>query len=144
MTLQGEYVNSTLDNTHLVSGKQKNSTIQSYYVQGSWFVTGERTVYRKERGLWASQSLRGEWGALELAVRYDFAENMAQSLIADPCGTGTSKCQVEVITLGAQLVCSQGVRFMLNYYLTKASIGNSGPGTPNRRDSPSYFHSVPS
>jgi phosphate-selective porin OprO/OprP len=139
VTLQGEYVNSTLDDTHLVSGKQKNSTIQSYYVQGSWFVTGERTVYRKERGALGKPKPRGEWGALELAVRYDFAENMAQSLIADPCGTGTSKCQVEVITLGANWYVRKGLRFMLNYYLTKASIGNSGPGTPNREDSPAVL-----
>ena len=139
VTLQGEYVNSTLDDTHLVSGGQKDSAIQSYYVQGSWFVTGERTIYRKERGALGKPKPKGKWGALELAVRYDFAENLAQSLIADPCGTGTSKCQVEVITLGANWYVRQGLRFMLNYYLTEASIGNSGPGTPNRKDSPSVI-----
>ena len=78
-----------------------------------------------------------ESGALELAVRYDFAENMTQSLGADPCHTGTSKCEVTVITLGANWYPRQGVRFMLNYYITEAAIGNMGPGTPNRTDNPS-------
>lgn len=139
VALQGEYVNSTLDDTHLVSGIQKNSTIQAYYVQGSWFVTGEKAIYRKERGALGKPKPGGKWGALELAVRYDFAENTAQSLSADPCGTGTSKCQVEVITLGVNWYVRQGLRFMLNYYITEAAIGNTGPGTPNRRDSPAVL-----
>jgi phosphate-selective porin OprO/OprP len=139
VSLQGEYVNSTLDDTHLVSGTQKNSTIQAYYVQASWFVTGERTIYRKERGALGKPKPSGKWGAVELAARYDFAENMTQSLNADPCGTGTSKCQVEVITLGVNWYVRQGLRFMLNYYITEAAIGNTGPGTPNRRDSPSVL-----
>lgn len=139
VTLQGEYVNSTLDDTHVVSGMQKNSTIQAYYVQGSWFVTGERTIYRKERGALGKPKPGGKLGALELAVRYDFAENTAQSLSADPCGTGTSKCQVEVITLGINWYVRQGLRFMLNYYITEAAIGNTGPGTPSRRDSPAVL-----
>lgn len=136
VTLQGEYVNATLDNTHLVAGAQKNSTIQAYYVQASWFVTGEKSIYRKERGAFGKPKPNGKWGALELAVRYDFAENMTQSLGADPCHTGTSKCEVTVITMGANWYPRQGVRFMLNYYVTDAAIGNMGPGTPNRTDNP--------
>ncbi|HET7061165.1 MAG TPA: porin [Nitrosospira sp.] len=139
VTLQGEYVNSTLDDTHQVSGIQKNSRVQAYYVQASWFVTGERVIYRKERGALGKPKPKGKWGALELAFRYDVAENTTQSLTADPCGTGTSKCEVTVITLGANWYVRQGLRFMLNYYITEAAIGNMGPGTPNRTDQPSVI-----
>ncbi len=101
--------------------------------------TGERAIYRKDRGAFGKPKPISKWGALELAVRYDSAENTSQSLNADPCRTGTSKCQVEVITLGANWYVRQGLRFMLNYYFTEAAIGNTGVGTPNRTDSPSVI-----
>lgn len=134
VTLQGEYANSRLDNTHLVAGVPKDSTIQAYYVQASWFVSGERSIYRKERGAFGKPDPISKWGALELAVRYDLAENTNQSLAADPCRTGTSKCQVQVITLGANWYVRRGLRFMLNYYITEAAIGNAGMGTADRKD----------
>jgi phosphate-selective porin OprO/OprP len=136
VTVQGEYANSRLDNTHLVGGAQKDSTVQAYYVQASWFVTGEKALYRKDRGTFGKPKPTSKLGALELAVRYDVAENTTQSLIADPCRTATSKCQVEVITLGANWYVRPGLRFMLNYYVTEASIGNAGAGTTNRKDEP--------
>jgi phosphate-selective porin OprO/OprP len=139
VTLQGEYANVKLDNTHLVGGAQKNSHVQAFYVQASWFVTGERTIYRKERGAFGKPKPISKWGALELAARYDLAKNTDQNPGADPCRTGTSKCEVQVITLGANWYVRQGLRFMLNYYLTEAAIGNAGAGTPNRTDSPSVI-----
>ena len=137
VTLQGEYANSKLDNTHLAGGTQKDSHIQAYYVQASWFVTGERTIYRKDRGAFGKPKAISKCGAVELAGRYDLAENTNQSLAADPCRTGTSKCEVQVITLGVNWYVRQGLRFMLNYYITEAAIGNAGAGTPDRKDNPS-------
>ncbi|SFN32083.1 phosphate-selective porin OprO and OprP [Nitrosospira briensis] len=139
VTLQGEYANAKLDNTHSVGGAQKNSHVQAFYVQASWFVTGERTIYKKERGAFGKPKPISRWGALELAARYDLAENMAQGPGADPCRTRTSKCEVQVITLGANWYVREGLRFMLNYYLTEAEIGNAGSATPNRTDSPSVI-----
>jgi phosphate-selective porin OprO/OprP len=136
VTLQGEYANSRLDNSHQVAGALKGSNVQAYYIQASWFVTGERPLYRKDRGTFGKPKPVSKWGALELAVRYDVAENVTQSLTADPCRTATSKCQVEVITLGANWYVRPGLRFMLNYYVTEASIGNASPGAVNRKDEP--------
>lgn len=137
VTLQGEYASSRLDNTHAVGGLSRGSTVQAYYVQGSWFVTGEKTIYRRDRGAFGKPKPIGKWGGVELAIRYDAAENLDQSRTQDPCRTGTSKCRVEVITLGANWYVREGLRFMLNYYITEADIGNTGPGTPNRSDTPS-------
>lgn len=64
---------------------------------------------------------------------------MDQSLDAGPCRTGTSKCEVQIITLGANWYVRKGLRFMLNYYLTEAAIGNAGPGMRNRKDNPSVI-----
>ncbi|MBA3755774.1 MAG: porin [Nitrosomonas sp.] len=134
LTLQGEYALSRLDNTHQVNGNLRNSTIQAFYVQASWFVTGEHAVYRKDRGAFGKPQPSGKWGALELAGRYDLAENIDQSLIANPCKTDTSKCQVQVITLGVNWYPYQNIRVMLNYYLSAAMMGNTGPGTPTHKD----------
>lgn len=123
----------------MLGGASRRSTVQACYLQGSWFVTGEKTIYRKDRGAFGKPNPVSKWGALELAVRYDVVENLDQSLIADPCRTGTSKCRVEVITRGANWYVRQGLRFMLNYYITEADIGNTGPGRPRRRDMPSVI-----
>ena len=45
VTLQAEYARVKLDNTHLIAGAQQDSDVQAYYLQASWFVTGEKTIY---------------------------------------------------------------------------------------------------
>lgn len=139
LTLQGEYAIAHLDNTHQVNGNTKDSTIHAFYIQASWFVTGENAVYKKDRGTFGKPKPIRKWGALELAARYDLADNVTQSLDADPCKTGTSKCQVQVITLGINWYPYQNIRFMLNYYLTEANIGHTGSETLTRKDNPSVL-----
>lgn len=134
LTLQGEYALARLDNTHLTSSHPHDSTIQAFYAQASWFLTGETAVYRKDRGAFGKPQPISKWGALELAGRYDLAENFSQSLGANPCRTGTSKCQVQIITLGVNWYPYPNIRLMLNYYLTEAMLGHSGHGTPARTD----------
>lgn len=134
LTLQGEYAIARLDNTHLASSHPHDSTIQAFYAQASWFLTGETAVYRKDRGAFGKPQPISKWGALELAGRYDLAENFSQSLSANPCRTGTSKCQVQIITLGVNWYPYPNIRLMLNYYLTDAKLGHSGHGTVARTD----------
>ncbi len=133
-TVQGEYALARLDNTHVKNNGAKDSTIQAYYVQASWFVTGENAVYRKDRGTFGKPQPNGKWGAFELAGRYNSAENLDQNLTANPCETNTSKCQVQIITLGINWYLQQNIRFMLNYYLSEGMLGNSGLSTPARTD----------
>ena len=134
LTLQGEYAIAGLDNTHQVNGRSRNSTIQAFYAQASWFLTGETAVYKKDRGAFGKPQPLSKWGALELTGRYDVAENLNQSAGANPCRTGASKCQVQVITLGVNWYLNPNMRLMLNYYLTEAQHGNTGPGTPHHTD----------
>lgn len=137
VTLQAEYAAVKLDNTHLLAGAQRDSHVQAYYVQASWFVTGERTIYQKEIGVFRKPKPLRKWGAIEVAARYDAIENRDQSLAENPCGTGTTKCRTQVFTLGVNWYVRKGLRLMLNYYLTENALGNAGAGTPNRTDSPS-------
>lgn len=134
VTLQSEYALARLDQTHSVNNQAKDSTIQAFYLQGSWFVTGEQAVYRKDRGAFGKPKPTRKWGALELAGRYDFAENVQQSSFADPCRTSTSKCQVQVITFGVNWYPTPNVRFMLNYYISEAMLGTAGLGTVSHKD----------
>jgi phosphate-selective porin OprO/OprP len=133
-TLQGEYAIARLDNTHLANGHPHDSTIQAFYAQASWFLTGETAVYRKDRGAFGKPQPISKWGALELAGRYDLAENFSQSLNNNPCRTGTSRCQVQIITLGINWYPYSNVRLMLNYYVTEAMLGHTGHATPARTD----------
>lgn len=133
-TLQGEYAIAKLDNTHRSNDIIKDSLVQAYYVQASWFLTGEQVVYRRDRGAFGKPLPANKWGAWELTGRYDVAENLSQSLAADPCKTGTSKCKVEIVTLGMNWYPFPNIRFMANYYLTEALLGNTGLHTPMRRD----------
>jgi len=134
LTLQGEYAVTRLDNTHQTAGNNRDSTIHAFYVQASWFVTGETAVYKKDRGAFGKPQPNDRWGALEFAGRYDLAENSNQSLTANPCRTGTSKCQIQIVTLGVNWYPHTNIRFMLNYYLTDAEFGNTGLDTPTRTD----------
>ncbi len=134
LTLQGEYAITKLDNTHQTTGSNRDSIIQAFYVQASWFVTGEIAVYKKDRGAFGKPQPNDRWGALEFSGRYDLAENFNQSLTADPCKTGSSKCQIQVVTLGVNWYPRSNIRFMLNYYLSDATIGKTGLGTPERTD----------
>ena len=97
-------------------------------------MTGETAVYKKDRGAFGKPQPLSKWGALELTGRYDVAENLNQSAGANPCRTGASKCQVQVITLGVNWYLNPNMRLMLNYYLTEAQHGNTGPGMPHRTD----------
>lgn len=134
LTLQGEFALARLDNTHQIDGDNRDSTIQAFYSQVSWFITGETAVYRKDRGAFGKPQPKAPWGAIEFAGRYDLAENLTQSLNANPCNTGTSKCQVQIITLGVNWYPYSNIRLMLNYYLSDAMTGHSGHGMPTRAD----------
>lgn len=134
LILQSEYAIARLDNTHQISGNAKDSTIQAFYAQASWFMTGEAVVYRKDRGSFGKPKPSSKWGAWEVATRYDLAENLTQNLSENPCHTNTSKCQVQIITLGINWYLYQNTRLMLNYYLTESLNGNTGHGTPTRTD----------
>lgn len=134
LTLQAEYALAKLDHTHSVNQEIRDSTIQAFYLQGSWFVTGEQAVYKKDRGAFGKPKPTRGWGALELAGRYDFAENLQQSRIDDPCRTSTSKCQVQVITFGVNWYPTANIRFMLNYYISEAMLGTLGLGVTPHKD----------
>jgi len=104
---QAEYMTGDLD---VVGGGSETAT--AYYVQASWHVTGESKPYK--HGVFKSVKPKGGNGAVELKVRYEFAENKD---IAD--------AEVEAITVGANWYVNPNVRFMLDYIMAESKAGTS-------------------
>jgi len=112
--VQLEYANSTLGQAAGVADRD----VTSYYVQGSFFVTGETKPYKKDRGTYGSPKPIAEAGAWEVTARYDFIES--------PDLTGaTGKPEVTQITAGLNWYVNPNVRLMLNYSMGEQETTNT-------------------
>lgn len=137
VTLQAEYAMAKLDNTHMVGSVQTDSDVNAFYLQASWFITGEMTKYSKDRGAFGKpKSFNNESGAWELVARMDMAENADQSATANASGVAGSKAEAQTLTIGANWYVNPNVRFMLNYYTGEMNRGGILATDPDRKDSP--------
>jgi phosphate-selective porin OprO/OprP len=99
--LQAEYANSTLAQ----AAGTPDQDVTSYYLQGSFFITGETKPYKKDRATFGSPKPNNESGAWEITARYDFIEN----------GDAATKPEATQITAGVNYYINPNVRLMLNY-----------------------------
>jgi len=105
---QAEYANVSIDRTN---GLDQEATV--YYIEGSWFPTGEtRNLDTKKGELGRTRILNpmtsGGLGALELAVRYDSVD------FTDVTGVATAG-EYTGVTVGANWHPHPYTRFMVNY-----------------------------
>ena len=98
--MQAEYANSTLGQ---LPGTSATWTSTSYYVQVSFFVTGETKPYKKDRGTFGSPKPLAESGAWEMTGRYDLIENSDLGATDEP--------EVTQMTLGVNWYAEPNVRF---------------------------------
>ena len=120
---QTEFANSTLGQAPGVS----DMDVTSYYVQGSFFLTGETKPYKKDRATFGTPKPNGEAGAWELALRHDTIEN------SDLTGA-TGKPEVTQTTLGVNWYLNPNVRFMLNYSTGEEQTTNTTTGADRTRE----------
>jgi phosphate-selective porin OprO and OprP len=80
----------------------RDQDVTTFYVQGSWLLTGEHKPYKAATGVFGSPKVDG--GAWELTARYDTIEN------EDVRGL-----EVSSTTLGLNYYVNPAMRFMLNY-----------------------------
>ena len=118
-SVQGEWATADVDRLANVS-----SNLKSYYVSGSWFVTGEMKNLDVKKGEWGRTKIlnpmtSGGLGALELAVRYDNTDLTDFNI---PATDG----EYSAWTLGANWYPHPYVRFMANY--TKSENDNRAVG----------------
>jgi phosphate-selective porin OprO/OprP len=135
ITLQGEYSMAELEDAY-VDGGAEDADLDAWYVQASWFVTGENKPYKKDRGAFGTPKPINPYGAWELALRYESIESKdeddANSLctvttgLALPAGAAVaSKCEVQQLTVGVNWYVNPNVRFMLDYYKGEADLGGA-------------------
>ena len=81
--------------------------VHTWYVQGSWMITGEHKSYSEKRGAFSSAKPAGTglWGgAWELTARYDTMENR-----------DIHNLQASSATIGLNYYANRNVRFMANF-----------------------------
>jgi len=131
-TLQAEWAQLRADDAASdTAGVTQKDTINAWYVQGSYFVTGESKKYNKHDAVFNNPKPINSWGAIELTTRYEMAKNKDLGAgIAGICG-GSSKCDISDLTFGVNYFLNPNVRVMLNYILgsDKRSAGDDKPRT---------------
>ena len=126
-TVQSEYKLAAVD---APSGLGTYSAFGGYYVQASWFLTGENRPYRKARGFFDAIKPRENAldkehgiGAWELAARYSSLD-----LSAGPVDAG----ELHDATLGVNWYLNPNTKFMANYVLARLDpAGGGDSGTTN-------------
>lgn len=78
--------------------------VDTWYLMGGWFITGEHKPYRVGTGVFGSPRPNAASGAWQLTARYDTIEN------SDVAGLSADS-----LTLGLNYFVSPYLRFMFNY-----------------------------
>ena len=124
--LQAEYI-SQLELGDGSGSAPTNQTIQSWYVQTSFFLTGETKPYKKADGVFTNPKPKNSFGAFELTTRYEMAKNKDNPKV---CNAAATKCEISALTVGANYYVNPKVRFMLNYVIGKLDEGARGKDSP--------------
>ncbi len=115
-SLQAEYMGVSYDEgDEAVAGSGLNEAgqrisdvdVDGYYVQASYFLTGEQRGYKGEAGKFDKVKPKGPRGAWELVAKYEDGEVDADVLDDD--------AEYELLTLGVNWYPTNNVKFMLNY-----------------------------
>ena len=105
-SLQAEYATADADDA------SEEGTVSSYYLAGSFVITGERRSYKGKNGVFGGVKPNGQHGAWELVARMDFAEGDQ-----NPLGGATSAdVEVDSMTLGVTWYANPNTRVMLSYW----------------------------
>jgi phosphate-selective porin OprO/OprP len=112
LTLQGEYTQASLDGD---AGTTSDPDFAGYYLQASYFLTGESRPYKKAQGCFDGIKPKenafgagGGLGAWEVAARIS-------SLDLDDDGTDGG--ELDDLTFGVNWYLNANTRFMIDYIL---------------------------
>ncbi|HUS48229.1 MAG TPA: porin [Phycisphaerae bacterium] len=126
-SMQMEYIGVKLDTGDMVWGHaqrfQENPCFNAFYVEASYFITGEHRVYDHERGAFKRVSPKknfredGGWGAVQVATRYSYLDLDAEYAEFLPySGTGMGgHGECHNWTMGVNWLLNPNVRLMANY-----------------------------
>ncbi len=115
-SLQGEYRTAEFDEgdeSAPGSGVNNNGRtvtdvdLDSYYIQASYFLTGESRGYKGKDGKFDKVKPKGPRGAWELVAKYEDGEVDAD--------VNADESEYELLTLGVNWYANNNLKFMLNY-----------------------------
>ncbi len=115
-SLQGEYRMAEFDEgdeSAPGSGVNNNGRtvsdvdVDGYYLQASYFLTGESRGYKGKDGKFDKVKPKGPRGAWELVAKYEDGEVDADATPSD--------AEYELLTLGVNWYANNNLKFMLNY-----------------------------
>jgi phosphate-selective porin OprO/OprP len=107
-SVQGEYFHAFTD-----ADRRGDPAFWGFYVQGSYFLTGEHRNYKKPEGVFSRvrpkhnfRPLKGGWGALELAARFSYIDLNDKDIRGG---------RERNFTAGLNWYLTRNYRFMFNY-----------------------------
>jgi phosphate-selective porin OprO/OprP len=147
LSVQGEWAQLNVDSSNTVPGvgRNPNPTYTGWYVDASWFITGETRSYEADTGeigrpkvinpvLWGEH--RGGWGAWQIAGRYDVLNLSDKNTALWGFKDTTSKDPADAVACticGDQKTWLIGVNWWLNDYtrlmlnVTQSQISGGNP-----------------
>ena len=126
--LSGEYYRYRLDRT---DSSLKDPEFGGWYLQASYFLTGEARPYLPASAAWGSPAVvspfaldSGSWGSWEIKARY--SNNDFNALIGDPLAANSVfGGEQNIITLGANWYLNRNLRWMFDYLIVDVDRQNS-------------------
>ncbi len=106
--IQGEYTRAAVDRA---IANQPDPVFAGYYVEGSWFLTGESLHYKPAKGTLGKITPkrilgRDGWGAWQIALRFSSLDLTDQDVLGG---------REQNLTLGLNWYTHPNLRFMANY-----------------------------
>ncbi len=89
--------------------------VEGYYVQASYFLTGEQRSYKPDLGRFDKVKPKGLLGAWQLVAQYEDGEVDPDKTALALAGSPTQKSEYDLLTLGVNWYANQNAKFMLNY-----------------------------
>lgn len=131
------YVQAEYDNVAFHEVGDPNNTVTAYTVTAAYTLTGETREYNTQDATYFGISPAHDYGAWELAVRYDQARDDGYDgtytglALAGAKGALATADKVTLITAGVNYYVNDHVRFVLDYEHGKADLGKEGTDSPN-------------
>ncbi|MCM8918658.1 MAG: porin [Candidatus Thiodiazotropha sp.] len=125
VSFQGEWIQALL-----LRDEHENPSFSGWYLQGSWFLTGESRHYKQRSGRFGRVRPLNDYGAVELAARYSTLDlNVA----------GIEGGSSDNITLGINWHLNPQIRLMVNYIIVENDIFADADGDVIGEDEPALI-----
>jgi phosphate-selective porin OprO/OprP len=134
------YLQAEYDNAKFHESGVPDNTVTAYSVTAAYTLTGETRPYKPGEATYAPIAPSHDYGAWELAVRYEKAKNdgnngvftgLALAGVKASLASLATLDQVTLLTAGVNYYPNSHVRFMLEYDHGKADLGKAGSDSPN-------------